>query len=215
MLSPQDVLAWSVQRFKYAAGTLDVARQANPLRIRGLSGWQRLMYATTIYAYLAPLWTIPLVVAPLAWFFTGVAPFRDLGLPFWAHAGPFLVTARLALVVGSWGVPTFRSEQYHLASFWLHLRALAHVVARRPLRFPVTPKIGARPTSLRLVAPQLAVLGAMAVGIACGAARVIAAPACAAAFIANLFWTLHNASCLTPIVRAGSGPPRAAAAGGP
>jgi cellulose synthase (UDP-forming) len=213
MLSPQDVLAWSVQRFKYAAGTLDLARRANPLRLPGLSGWQRLMYAATIYAYLAPLWTIPLVVAPLAWFFTGAAPIRDLGWPFWAHVGPFLFTARLALVVGSWGTPTIRSEQYHLASFWLHLRALAHVLARRPLRFPVTPKIGARRTSLRLVAPQLALLGTMAVGIACGALRVAAAPACAPVFLANLFWTLHNATCLAPIVRAVSGAPRGAGGG--
>ena len=213
MLSPQDVLAWSVQRFKYAAGTLDLARRANPLRMRGLSGWQRLMYAATIYAYLAPLWTIPLVAAPLTWFFTGVAPVRDLGWPFWAHLGPFLFFARLALVVGSWGIPTLRSEQYHLASFWLHLRALAHVIARRPLRFPVTPKVGARRTSLRLVAPQLALLGLMAVGIGCGALRVAAAPACTAAFLANLFWTLHNASCLAPIVRAVGAAPRAAGGG--
>ena len=211
MLSPQDVLAWSVQRFKYAAGTLDLARQANPLRMPGLSGWQRLMYAATIYAYLAPLWTVPLVVAPLAWFFTGVAPVRDLGWPFWAHVGPFLVAARLALVVGSWGIPTVRSEQYHLASFWLHLRALAHVLARRPLRFPVTPKVGARRTTLRLVAPQVALLGTMAAGIVVGAIRVAVLPACAPAFLSNLFWTLHNASCLAPIVRAGSGPPRGGA----
>jgi cellulose synthase (UDP-forming) len=202
MLSPQDVLAWTVQRFKYACGTLDLARRANPLRLRGLTGWQRLMYAATVYAYLAPLWTIPLVLAPLIWFFAGVAPVRDLGWPFWAHVGPFLVAARLALLAGTWGTSTVRSEQYHLASSWLHLRALAHVVVGRPLRFPVTPKTRARRTSLRLVAPHLALLAAMVVGIGCGAARVAAAPAAAPAFLANLFWTLHNAACLAPIVLA-------------
>jgi cellulose synthase (UDP-forming) len=207
MLSPQDVLAWTVQRFKYACGTLDLARQANPLRLRGLTGWQRLMYAATVYAYLSPLWTIPLLLAPLVWFFTGVAPVRDLGWPFWAHVAPFLVAARLALLAGTWGTPTFRSEQYHLASSWLHLRALAHVLARRPLRFHVTPKASARPTSLRLVAPQVALLAAMAVGIACGVARVAAAPAAAPAFLANLFWTLHNASCVAPLVLAAGWPP--------
>ena len=31
MLSPQDLLAWSIQRFKYASGTLDIALHDNPL----------------------------------------------------------------------------------------------------------------------------------------------------------------------------------------
>ena len=44
MLSPQDLTAWSIQRFKYACGTLDIAWRDNPLRLRGLSPWQKLMY---------------------------------------------------------------------------------------------------------------------------------------------------------------------------
>jgi cellulose synthase (UDP-forming) len=212
MLSPQDVASWAVQRFKYATGTLDLARRANPLALRGLTGWQRLMYASTMYAYFAPLWTIPLLLSPLIWFFAGVAPVRDLGWTFWLHIGPFLVATRLALVVGTWGTPTLRSEQYHLASFWLHLRALAHVVAGRPLRFRVTPKLRRTRGSLRLVAPHLVVLAAMAAGIAVGAVRALAAPACAVAFVANVLWTLHNASCFLPIVRAAASPPQAGGA---
>ena len=215
MLSPQDVLAWSVQRFKYASGTLDIALRSNPLRLRGLTGWQRLMYATTMYAYLAPLWTVPLVLSPLVWFFAGVAPIRDLGWPFWVHIGPFLVASRLALVAGSWGVPTRRSEQYHLASFWLHLRALGHVLARRPLRFPVTPKLRAARSSAGLVVPHLVLLAAMAAGIVLGALRAAAAPATASAYLANVFWTLHNASCLAPIVLAALASPGGGADGSP
>jgi cellulose synthase (UDP-forming) len=206
MLSPQDVRAWTVQRFKYASGTLDLALRANPLCMRGLTGWQRVMYGATMYAYLAPLWTIPLVLAPVVWFVTGVAPIRDLGAPFWAHLGPSVVAARLALLAGTWGTSTLRSEQYHLASFWLHLRALAHVALGRPLRFPVTPKERAPGRCLRLVAPHLALLAAMAVGVVVGAARVSAAPATAAGFVANLFWTLHNVTCLAPIVLAAAMP---------
>ena len=209
MLSPQDVLSWTVQRFRYASGTLDLARRANPLAVRGLTAWQRLMYASTMYAYFAPLWTIPLVLSPIVWFFTGVAPIHDLGGPFWRHIGPFLVSMRLALIAGTWGTPTLRSEQYHLASFWLHLRALAHVVTGRPLRFRVTPKVRTAHRSLGLVAPHLVVLAAMGIGIVIGAARALAEPSSAAAFVANTFWTLHNASCFLPIVRAAASAPRA------
>ena len=215
MLSPQDVLAWSVQRFRYASGTLDIALRANPLRMPGLTGWQRLMYASTMYAYLAPLWTVPLVVSPLVWFFAGVSPIRDLGWPFWVHIGPFLFASRVALLAGSWGVPTRRSEQYHLASFWLQLRALGHVLARRPLRFPVTPKLRAARRSVRLVVPHLALLAAMALGVAVGGARAAAAPATVTAYVANVFWTLHNASCLAPIVLAALTAPAASASGSP
>jgi cellulose synthase (UDP-forming) len=203
MLSPQDPLAWSIQRFKYASGTLDIALRANPLRLRGLTAWQRLMYGATMYAYLAPLWTVPLMLAPLVFFFTGVTPIRAFDAAFFAHVFPFLVASRLALLAGTWGVSTWRSEQYHLAAAWLHVRALAHVLARRPLRFAVTPKVRATGRAVRLAVPHLALLAAMAAGVVTGALRLgTASPAEATAYVANLFWTVHNGACLLPFVMA-------------
>jgi cellulose synthase (UDP-forming) len=214
MLSPQDPLAWSVQRFKYASGTLDIALRANPLRLRGLSGWQKLMYGATMYGYLAPLWTVPLMLAPLVFFFTGVAPIRAFDVAFWAHIFPYLVASRLALWAGTWGVPTWRSEQYHLAGCWLNLRALAHVLARRPLRFAVTPKVRRAARSLPLALPHLALLVAMGAGIVVGALRLDrTAPAAeTTAYVANVLWTLHNGACLLPFVLAALLPRRHAEA---
>jgi cellulose synthase (UDP-forming) len=205
MLSPQDLEAWSIQRFKYACGTLDIAWRDNPLRRRGLTGWQKLMYGATIYAYLAPLWTIPLLLAPLAFFFAGVTPVRSFDATFFAHFLPYLVATRLAFLVRSWSVRTWRSEQFHVAAFWLHLRALAHVLARRHVRFRVTPKVAPRRRrgSLRLVAPHLALLAATAVGIAWRGAQLDgASPAFAAAYVSNVFWSLHNALCFAPFLAA-------------
>jgi cellulose synthase (UDP-forming) len=202
MLSPQDPLAWTIQRFKYASGTLDIALRANPLRLRGLSPWQKVMYGATMYAYLAPLWIVPLMLAPLVFFFTGVAPIRAFDVAFWGHVFPFLVASRLALLAGTFGVPTWRSEQYHLAAFWLNLRALGHVLARRPLRFAVTPKFRAPGRAARLALPHAVLLAAMAAGMVAGAWRLDrAAPASeTAAYVANVFWTLHNGACLLPFV---------------
>jgi cellulose synthase (UDP-forming) len=210
MLSPQDPLAWSIQRFKYASGTLDIALRANPLRLPGLTAWQKVMYGATMYAYLAPLWTLPLMLAPLAFFYAGLTPVRAYDVALWAHLLPFLVASRLALLAGTWGVPTWRSEQYHLASFWLNLRALAHVLARRPLRFAVTPKERTSGWAPRLALPHLALLGAMALGIVVGALRLDAdAPGAANAYVANVLWTLHNAACLAPFALAALWPRRA------
>ncbi|WP_242370712.1 glycosyltransferase [Anaeromyxobacter sp. SG26] len=211
MLSPQDLLAWSIQRFKYASGTLDIALHDNPLRLRRLTAWQKVMYGATMYAYLAPLWVLPLMLAPLAFFFAGVTPVRAYDGEFAVRIVPFLLTSRLAVMVGTWGVPTWRGEQYHLASFWLNLRALVHVVARRPLRFPVTPKIASARRPLGLVVPHLVLLGAIAAGLVYRGVlltRPLAAPGEATAYAANLFWSLHNAACLAPFVMAALVPRR-------
>jgi cellulose synthase (UDP-forming) len=204
MLSPQDLGAWSIQRFKYACGTLDIGWRDNPLRLPGLTPWQKLMYGATIYAYLAPLWTIPLLLAPLAFFFAGVTPVRAFDAAFFAHFLPFLVVTRLAFMVRSWRVHTWRSEQFHVAAFWLQLRAIAHVLARRQLRFEVTPKLGGSRRSIALVAPHLALLAATAVGIAWRGAQLQAGgnPVHAAAFVSNVCWSLHNALCFVPFVAA-------------
>jgi cellulose synthase (UDP-forming) len=204
MLSPQDLVAWTVQRFKYASGTLDIAWRENPLSLPGLTGWQKVMYAATISAYLAPLWTAPLLLTPLVFFFAGVTPVRAFDATFFAHFVPFLAASRLALLVRTWRVSTWRSEQFHLAASWLYLRALARVVRRKPLRFDVTPKIGPRRRSLGLAAPHLALLAATAAGIAYRASRLSAgaAPGDVAAFASNVLWSLHNALCFAPFVLA-------------
>ncbi len=217
MLSPQDLVAWSIQRFKYASGTLDIALRANPLRLRGLTAWQKLMYGATMYAYLAPLWIVPLVLAPLVFFFTGVTPVRAYDAEFAARIVPFLVASRLAVMAGTWGAPTWRGEQYQLAAFWLNLRALAYVIAGKPLRFRVTPKIASSRRAVALVLPHLALLAAIAVGLVYRGALVAALPAVpgvATAYVANAFWSLHNAACLAPFVLAGLAPrnPREVAA---
>ena len=204
MLSPQDLLAWSVQRFKYASGTLDIALHDNPLRRRCLTSWQRVMYGATMYAYLSPLWTVPLMLAPVVYFLAGVTPVRAYDADFAAHVVPFLAASRLALLAGTWGVLTHRGEQYHLASFWLNLRALAHVLARRPLRFPVTPKVASARRSVRLVVPHLLLLGASAFGVVYRGVLLAGSPAAGTttAYVANAFWTLHNAWALLPFVLA-------------
>jgi cellulose synthase (UDP-forming) len=151
------------------------------------------------------------MLAPLAFFFAGVVPVRSYDGEFAARIVPFLVASRLALMVGTWGVPTWRGEQFHLASFWLNLRALAHVIARRPLRFPVTPKIASSRRSVGLVVPHLVLLGAIAVGLVYRGALVaqpLAAPGETTAYLANVFWSLHNAACLTPLVVAALAPRR-------
>lgn len=201
MLSPQDLLTWTIQRFKYAGGTLDIARNDSPLR-RPLSGWQKLMYGTTIYSYLAPLWTIVLLVMPLLYFFTGISAVTAFDVPFYAHVIPFLVVNRLAFMLATWGVESWRGEQYYLAFFWTNLQAIIHVMRGLPVKFTVTPKVKQAGNFLGLVMPHLALLILTWLGIAFRGALVGMGKSSAGPYVVNIFWALWNASCLMAMLGA-------------
>jgi cellulose synthase (UDP-forming) len=202
MLSPQDLLAWTIQRFKYAGGTLDIAKRERVLDMPGLSPWQKLMYFTTIYSYFAPFWTVLFLLAPVLYGFTGATPVDAYDVEFYAHLLPFLVLNTLAFMVGTWGVPSYRGSQYYLAFFWVNLRALWDVFNDKPVKFHVTPKTREAQRFVNLVWPHLLVI-ALTLGALAYRASVIAREGDAAAwspFVANTFWSLNNVLSLTPIV---------------
>jgi cellulose synthase (UDP-forming) len=201
MLSPQDLLTWTIQRFKYAGGTLDIARNDTPLR-RTLSFWQKLMYGTTIYSYLAPLWTAVLLVMPLVYFFTGISAVRAYDAPFYAHVVPFLVINRVAFMLGTWGVASWRGEQYYLAFFWTNLQAIVHVLRGKPVKFTVTPKVKQAGNFLGLVMPHLILLIATAAGLALRGLLVALGDSPMGPYVVNVFWALWNASCLMAMLGA-------------
>jgi cellulose synthase (UDP-forming) len=208
MLSPQDLLAWSIQRFKYAGGTLDIFKNDNPLALPGLSPWQKLMYGTTIYSYLAPLWTVVFLLAPIVYLFTGATPVATYSSAFYAHLLPFLLANRLAYMVGTWGVRTWRGEQYYLSFFWMNLQALLDVLADKPIKFHVTPKTREARRFVGLVWPHLTLMGLMLVGLVYAGVRVFVLElGDPSAYVANFFWTVNNLLALSPIVAAALWPP--------
>lgn len=199
MLSPQDLLSWTIQRFKYAGGTLDIAKNDSPLR-RPLSRWQKLMYGTTIYSYLAPLWTMVLLVMPATYFFTGISAVSAYDAPFYAHIVPFLVVNRIAFMLATWGVDSWRGEQYYLAFFWTNLKALLHVARGLPVKFHVTPKVKRAGNFASLVWPQLTIVGLTLFGMALRGLLVAFDDDPLGPFVVNVFWGLWNVSCLMAMI---------------
>lgn len=124
MLSPRDLLSWTIQRFKYAGGTLDILKNDNPLFRRGLSFWQRVMYGATFWSYLAGLWNIVFLLAPIIYLFSGVAPVAAYSFDFYKHILPFLIANELAMMVGTWGIAGYKAKLWYLSFFPLNLRAL-------------------------------------------------------------------------------------------
>jgi cellulose synthase (UDP-forming) len=204
MLSPQDLLTWMIQRFKYAGGTLDIALHDNPLGRGHMSAAQRLMYLTTFWSYFGCLWNIMFLVAPIIYLFTGIAPLSAYSTAFYLHALPFIIVTELAFMFGTWGVRSWDGKASYLSFFPVNFRALWTVLRGQKIKFHVTPKDRQEGNFMHLVIPQLTVIVLTLVGLAYAAVRVFAQghdeelPS----FIVNVAWGLNNVFAMLPLVRA-------------
>lgn len=165
MLSPQDLLTWTIQRFKYAGGTLDIAKNDNPVFRKGMSLPQRLMYATTIWSYIGGIWNAIFLTAPLIYLFFAISPVQSYSLEFYVHILPFLLLTEIAFMLGGWGLAGYPSKASYLAFFPTNLRALWTVIKGEKISFPVTPKDRQEGSFLHLAIPQTLIIVLTVIGI--------------------------------------------------
>jgi len=158
MLSPQDLLTWTTQRFKYAGGTLDIAVNDNFLFRKGLSVPQRLLYGSTVWSYFGAIWNVIFLAAPVIYLLLAIAPVSAYSMEFYKHIFPFLFATELGTMFIMWGLSTTKSKFSYLAFFPVNLKALWTVARGRKISFPVTPKSRQDGLFLHLVWPQLAVM---------------------------------------------------------
>lgn len=203
MLSPQDLLSWVLQRFKYAGGTLDILIHDNPLWRPGLTLPQKLMYGTTFWSYFGGVWNTVFLCAPIIYLFTGIAPVEAYSMDFFKHAIPFLFVNTLAFMVGTWGVDDWGGKTSYLAFFPINLRALWTVLKGEKIKFPVTPKDRQEGNFFRLVLPQFLVIALTAAGLLfAGLKYALWSSLTLQSLIVNVFWGLHNILALQWIIAA-------------
>ncbi len=140
MLSPLDIQSWAMQRFRYAGGSLDILFHDCPLFRGGMGFRQRLMYGATFWSYLAPLWNVIFIAAPLIALTTGLSPINAYSIEFFAHLLPFLIVHELATVFGTWGIDNRQGKMLNIAFFSFNLMALWAVLRGREIKFQVTAK---------------------------------------------------------------------------
>ncbi|AJJ63851.1 glycosyltransferase [Yersinia aldovae] len=205
MLSPQDLLTWMIQRFKYAAGSMDIAlhdRLFSSKRIK-LSAIQKIMYGTTFWSYFACIWNTVFLIAPLIYLFTGIPPVSTYSSPFYLHFLPFMIVSELAFMFGTWGISAWDGKSSFLALFSMNLRALDTVLRGEKIKFHVTPKERQQGNFLSLVKPQLAIIGLTLLGLIWGAIQIaegnIKDPS---GFVINIFWGAANIAAMMPMVLA-------------
>jgi cellulose synthase (UDP-forming) len=167
MLSPQDLQTWTVQRFKYAGGSLDICLNDNPLFLpNGLNWRQKLMYTTTFWSYFGGLWNLLFLLSPVIFLFTQIAPMASYSIDFYKHIFPFLILNELSTMVGTWGLAGFQSKASYLAFFPVNLRALWTVLRKKQIKFPTTPKDRQEGNFFHLVIPQFLVIVLTVAGLA-------------------------------------------------
>lgn len=158
MLSPQDLETWTVQRFKYAGGTLDIAVHDDFLFRKGLSIPQRLLYGSTVWSYFGALWNVVFLSAPIIYLLFAVAPVSAYSVDFYKHIFPFLFMTELGSMLALWGLSTTKSKFSYLSFFPINLKALWTVARGQKISFPVTPKDRQDGLFLHLVWPQIGVM---------------------------------------------------------
>ncbi|MEM9210237.1 MAG: cellulose synthase catalytic subunit [Pseudomonadota bacterium] len=204
MLSPQDIQSWAIQRFKYAGGSLDILWNDNPFLKPGLSIAQKLHYGATFWSYLAALWKLLFLLAPLVGLFTATSPVGADTASFFWHFLPFLLLHEVAMCLGTWGTYVAPSRRMDLAMTPLVLRAMAFVLLGREIKFKVTPKTAGSAGSLRPVLFHILILCLTPIALGFGLLSVFGKDAGQSIdfLIINGLWAAYNASAMASLVSA-------------
>jgi len=202
MLSPLDMQSWAMQRFKYAGGTLDILVNDNPLFRKGLNLNQKLMFAMTFWSYLAPLWNVVFIAAPIISLFSGLTPIEAYSSEFFIHLLPFLIVHEVASAVGTWGIDNRKGKMLNLAFFSFNIQALWAVLTKQEIKFKVTPKTRKDDLFIKLVVPQIIVVALTFVAICFAGIKLLLAPDQQAlgSFVVNSFWGLSNAWAMSVLI---------------
>ena len=204
MLSPQDLLTWTIQRFKYAGGSLDIMLHDNPVTEPGLSFGQRLMYLSTFWSYLGAIWNVMFLVSPIIYLATSIPPVSAYTADFFIHLIPVLIAVELSMLFGFWGYSGYKSKISFLASFPLSLQALWTVLRGKPIKFHVTPKQRQEGNFLYIVWPQTVIAVGTLLAIAYGIFQLSrgAAHYTMEGVLANTLWGINNIAAMSLMIRA-------------
>jgi cellulose synthase (UDP-forming) len=205
-LAPDDLSSTIQQRLRWAQGTIQVLLQENPWTKPGLSFWQRLQYFQTMFSYFAGFFTFILMICPVIFFFTGIAPVAANDKAFMIHFLPSFILNRLTFIAITWGIPaqeTWRSEQYATGLFPVFIQAVWSVFTKRSIKFKVTPKERQSGIYMNLVMPQIIICGLTILGLLWSLLRFsfgeLPHPEL---YAVNAFWGIYNIILLSAIVRA-------------
>jgi cellulose synthase (UDP-forming) len=177
LLAPESLLQYLTQRLRWGQGSMQILRHESPLTKRGLSWPQRISYFMALSSFAQAVVHLAYFTAPALFLLGGPAPLcvsdpAELA-PIVLHVAVDLVAFKLFL--GPLARPLL-SECYKFLNVYAYLRSLGGFFSSKRLRFEVTNKGRDAGGSIRLLAPQLALLALNATAFAWGVLRVVTAP---------------------------------------
>jgi len=206
MLSPQSLIAYDKQYSRYAQGTFSIFfSRNNPIIKKGLSLWQRLAYAETMYSYFSAFWISIFLISPIIFYFTLVPPLKAFSFDFFLRFIILNILSQIISLLAYWGVSTNRSDQYFIASFWLKIRAFFKIILGTDLKFNTTIKVKEQvriKQNVKLVAPHIFIVIFILLGFSYNIYLIlIDMHPSLSAFWANNIWAAYNVYQLNPILR--------------
>lgn len=160
MLSPQDGLSRYKQLYRYALGTMDMAKNEHGIVFKkGLTFSQKLCYFSSVYSYICSIWSAIFLFIPIFYLFTEISP---VGVPIndvLKKLVPFLVANELLQMFAYWGKNTFYPRIFSLGCFWINMKAIYSTYRKIPAKFDVTSKtIGEKDRFIRFVKPHIIIM---------------------------------------------------------
>jgi cellulose synthase (UDP-forming) len=207
-LAPLELRAALTQRLRWAEGTMQMLLRQNPLRVKGLSTGQRLMYMATMLSYLSGFASVVYLSAPPLYIFAGVMPVRAYSWELLAWLAPYLLLNAVLFALVGWRRHTWRGQQYALVLFPVWIRSVFHAVAEvwfgRRLEFATTPKtLESRGLDLRPVAVQLATIAVLVVAGAYGITSLLLGERDdTLAMSLNGLWIVYDLVMLSVVIKA-------------
>lgn len=206
MMSPQSLTAFDKQFSRYAEGTFSIFfSKNNPIIQKGLTLWQRIAYAETMYSYFSAFWILVFLLSPIIFYFTLIPPLKAFSFDFFLRFIILNILSQIISLFAYWGLSTKRSDQYFISGFWLKIRAFFKILFGSELKFNTTIKAKAQinvKQNLKLVIPHLLIIFLSVIGLSYNLYLIFFDfhPSLSA-FWANNIWATYNVYQLNPILR--------------
>src|SRR5579859_642528 len=140
-LAPQDFMAFTIQRLRWAQGAMQLLRRENLFFQRGLTFVQRINYIASIITYFEAFQRLVFTLAPSIVLFTAILPIHAAVLPFSIRFVPYFVFGILANITLSRGrFRPIETEKYNLLKMATFIQASFALIGLEPKSFKVTPK---------------------------------------------------------------------------
>lgn len=157
-LAAQTAAPYHLQRLRWGQGTMQVVRREGLFGARGLSLHQRVNYLASALHYFDGLQRLVLYMAAPLCVATGVLPIRSATLGFLVRLIAYYASSLLAFRLAGRGYGKFlATERFHMIRFFTYMRACTGLVARKRLRFKVSPKAAPGSADRRTMLPIAAV----------------------------------------------------------